>query len=202
MTDYKTISAYDSQVDNYLKMIDIQSPDATLVNFIARLNANDYVLDLGCGPAHSSATMREHGMRVDPTDASTEMVDLANATFDIGARQALFTQIDSQDIYDAIWANFSLLHAKAEDFAGILQKLNRAIKPAGIFHLCMKIGSGSKRDKLGRYYSYYSKAQLCNYLTNAGFMVDNIELGEATGLAGEAEPWIAIISIADPAQAV
>ena len=98
-------------------------------------------------------------------------------------------------------ANFSLLHAKADDFSDILKKLHRALKPGGIFHLCMKIGKGSKRDKLGRYYSYYSKIELCSYLTNTGFMVDNIELGEATGLAGESEPWIAIISIADPGTA-
>ncbi|OUS32034.1 hypothetical protein A9R01_11330 ['Osedax' symbiont bacterium Rs2_46_30_T18] len=197
MTDYKTISAYDSQVDNYLNMVDTQSPDATLVNFIARLKTNDYVLDLGCGPAHCSVTMRQRGLRVDPTDASEEMVTLANSTFDIGARQALFTDINSENTYDAIWANFSLLHAKADDFANILQKLHTAIKAGGIFHLCMKIGKGSRRDKLGRYYSYYSQAELCSYLHNAGFIVDNIALGEATGLAGEAEPWIAIISAAD-----
>ena len=103
MTDHKTISAYNSQVENYLNMVDTQAPDATLVNFIARLKANDFVLDLGCGPAHCSVTMREHGLRVDPMDASEEMVNLANATFDIGARQALFTEINSQDTYDGIW---------------------------------------------------------------------------------------------------
>ena len=202
MTDYKTISAYDSQVENYLNMVDTQSPDATLVNFIARLKANAYVLALGCGPAHCSVTMRERGLRVDPTDASEKMVNLANSTYDIGARQALFTDINSKNTYDAIWANFSLLHAKTDDFADILQKLYQAMKPAGIFHLCMKIGQGSKRDKLGRYYSYYSQTQLCSYLNSAGFIVENIELGEATGLAGEAEPWIAILSVADQAPVV
>ena len=82
MTDKKTISAYDSQVDNYVDIINQQPIDSILLGFIDRFESNDYVLDLGCGPAISSATMREHGLRVDPTDASKEMVKLANDTFD------------------------------------------------------------------------------------------------------------------------
>lgn len=116
MTDDKTISAYDSQIDKYVETINQQPVDPLLLEFISRLKSNDYVLDLGCGPATSSATMREHGLRVDPTDASMEMVKLANATYGIAARQAQFKDIDGISIYDGIWANFSLLHATAEDF--------------------------------------------------------------------------------------
>jgi len=105
MTDYKTISVYDSQVDNYLDIINQQPVDETLLSFISKLEPAAYVLDLGCGPAISSATMREHGLRVDPTDASMEMVKLANTTFDIGARQALFEDIDAKNTYDGVWAN-------------------------------------------------------------------------------------------------
>lgn len=194
MTDYKTISVYDSQVDNYLDIINQQPIDKTLLDFISKFKPNDYVLDLGCGPAISSATMREHGLRVDPTDASMEMVKLANKTFDIGARQALFEDIDTKDTYNGIWANFSLLHATPKDFPGILKSLNQTLKPKGIFHLGMKIGQNSVRDKLDRYYSYYSEAELRNYLSNARFSVEHVELGEALGMAGDMEPWIALRS--------
>jgi len=88
MTDHRTISVYDSQVDSYVDIMNRQPVDNILLDFISRLEAGNYVLDLGCGPAISSATMREHGLRVDPTDASLEMVKLANSTFNIGARQA------------------------------------------------------------------------------------------------------------------
>jgi SAM-dependent methyltransferase len=196
MTDYKTISVYDSQVDNYVEFIDKQPVDNILLDFIARLEPNDYVLDLGCGPAISSATMREHGLRVDPTDASKEMVKLANITFDIGARQAVFEDIDPKCTYDGIWANYSLLHATAKDFPDILKVLHQALKPKGILHLGMKIGQGSIRDKLDRYYSYYSQEELLGYLGKAGFVVENVELGEAQGLAGNIEPWIALTCIA------
>ena len=154
------------------------------------------MLDLGCGPAMSSATMREHGMRVDPTDASKEMVKLANATFDIGARQAQFSDIDESDVYDGVWANFSLLHANVDDFPNILVALHRALKPKGLLHLGMKIGRGAIRDKYDRYYSYYSQDELVEHLSTAGFVVENVELGEALGMAGDMEPWIVVTSSA------
>ena len=39
MTDQKTISAYDSQVDNYVEIIKQQPVDNTLLDFIARVEA-------------------------------------------------------------------------------------------------------------------------------------------------------------------
>lgn len=197
MTDKKTISAYDSQVDNYVDIINKQPVDSILLGFIDRFEPNDYILDLGCGPAISSATMREHGLRVDPTDASKEMVKLANATFDIGARQALFEDIDVINTYDGIWANFSLLHASADDLPNILSKLHHALKAKGILHLGMKIGKGATRDKFDRYYTYYSQNELVGYLTSADFSIEKTELGEARGLAGDMEPWIALTSYAN-----
>lgn len=197
MTDHETICVYDEQVEKYAKTIQQQPNDKILLNFIARLKSKDLVLDLGCGPAQSSAIMREKGLCIDATDASLEMVKLANSTFDIGARQATFADIDSISIYHGIWANFSLLHASVEEFPKILANLHQALKTNGVFHIAMKLGTGSKRDKLGRLYSYYSQIGLCNLLANARFCVQHIELGEALGLAGDIEPWIAITSLAD-----
>lgn len=200
MTDKKTISAYDSQIDNYVDIIKQQPIDNILLSFIDRFETNDYVLDLGCGPAISSATMREHGLRVDPTDASKEMVKLANATFDIGARQASFEDIDVKNTYDGIWANFSLLHASADDLPNILKKLHLALKAKGILHLGMKIGKGASRDKFDRFYTYYSQDELVGYLANADFSIDKMELGEALGLAGDMEPCIALTCYANDSE--
>ena len=195
MADPETISVYNAQVESYVEVIDSDTVDPQLVKFIGRLQPDGLVLDLGCGPALSSVTMRDHGLRVDPTDASEEMVKWANDKFDIGARQALFGDIVEQDHYDGVWASFSLLHASAEDFPGILRALHKAMKADAVFHLVMKLGSGAKRDKIGRLYSYYSEAELCDQLQDAGFKVDTIEQGEVVGLAGYPEPWIALTSI-------
>jgi len=115
-------------------------------------------------------------------------------TYDIGARQASFSDINSEDLYDGVWASFSLLHATRADFPQILDALQKALKTNGWFHLTMKLGSGEKRDKLGRFYTYYSEDELSNYLTTAGFSIDSIATGEAMSLAGVMEPWIIILS--------
>lgn len=200
MTDNKTISVYDSQVDDYIAMLDQLPVDNILLAFIKRFKLNDYVLDLGCGPAVSSATMRDHGLRVDPIDASTEMVRLANERFSINARLASFDDViiestgKTQNTYDGIWANFSLLHATREEFPTILKQLQQALKPKGLLHIGMKIGQGCYRDKLGRLYSYYSQDELQGFLNDAGYSIEKMILDEDKGLAGNIEPWIAITS--------
>jgi len=195
MTDQKTIDVYNGQVDTYLKMVGELEVDPILLRFINRLRVNDYVLDLGCGPALASAVMRDKGLRVDPVDAAEAMVQLANDKFNIGARQAQFNDIDAIGIYHGVWANFSLLHAQTQDLATILLALHRALKPQGLLHLGMKLGEGSKRDKYGRYYAYYSQAELELYLNEAGFDFVHAELGEALGMAGDMEPWIALTGV-------
>lgn len=194
MIDTRTISVYDNQVDEYLRVINEQSDDSALIEFIKLLKPGGYVLDLGCGPAIASAVMKKNGLQPDPVDASIEMVRLANENFNIGARQGYFSDIKGSDLYDGVWANFSLLHASVSEFTSTLAKLHTALKSYGVFHLGMKIGSGSSRDKLGRYYSYYSQKQLCEHLQHAGFNVDSIVTGEGQGLAGNIEPWILIVS--------
>ncbi len=199
MTDDETIGAYNARANDYAGHVKRKKPDPALLAFIARIPANGLVLDLGCGPAASSAVMRDHGLQVDPVDASAEMVRLANATHGIGARQMTFDDLDAADVYHGVWANFSLLHAAAEDFPRHLAAAHRALLPSGVLHLGMKLGAGSQRDRLGRFYSYYSEAELTDHLTAAGFAVDGSATGEERGLAGNVEPWITITATARPA---
>jgi predicted TPR repeat methyltransferase len=196
MTDQKTIAAYNSQADNYLKMVDELDVDPILLRFIDRLKAGDYILDLGCGPGIASVVMQGKGLRVDPVDAAEAMVQLANDKFNVAARQAQFSDIDTTDTYHGVWANFSLLHAQSQDFGAILLAIHQALKPQGLLHLGMKLGEGSKRDKYGRYYAYYSQVELEAHLHGAGFDIEHIELGESLGLAGEMEPWIVLTGLA------
>ena len=193
MTDDKTIAAYDRSVNAYADFIANAPPHPTLVSFIAKVQPGGRVLDLGCGPANASAFMRAGGFKVDPVDASSEMVKLANATFDIGARLAVFDDICGENIYDGIWANFSLLHATADQLPHHLTNLHRALIPGGIFHIAMKLGESTARDRFGRLYAYYSRTELETHLTAAGFTIVETALGEDLGLAGNVEPWIAVM---------
>jgi hypothetical protein len=41
-----------------------------------------------------------------------------------------------------------------DELAGIIGRIHRALKPAGIFYASYKIGHGDGRDSIGRYYNY------------------------------------------------
>lgn len=193
MSDEKTIAAYDRSVQAYADFTAQDAPHPTLAAFVKRVRPGGLILDLGCGPAHDSAYMRDTGFRVDPVDASPEMVKRANATFAIGARQGVFEDIRDNDVYDGIWANFSLLHASPEDFPGHLRALHRALVDGGVFHIAMKLGDGTERDRFGRRYTYYSEPALTAHLVDAGFTPLETTLGEDLGLAGDVEAWIAVL---------
>jgi len=194
MTDSQTITVYDQLTQDYVRLTRQDSPDPLLAGFVEHLRPGGNILDLGCGPGDAAAHLKALGFQVDAVDASPEMVRLARETHGLEARQALFEDISGNEIYDGVWANFSLLHARREDFATHLANVAAALKTGGILHLGMKIGNGERRDRLGRYYAYYSQAELAGHLDAAGFGVLKTTLGEDRGLAGNLEPWVVMLS--------
>ena len=192
--DKQTVSVYDNQVEEYARLTQSQPVGPSLNEFISRITPGGLVLDLGCGPGSESAAMIEHGLRADPVDASEQMVLAANEKYAIGARQACFEDIKEHNHYDGVWANFSLLHAAKVDFEPILQSLARSLKSHGYLCLGMKLGKDSHRDKLGRFYTYYSEQELEACLDRAGFKPEKRWKGETEGLAGDVEPWIVLLS--------
>ena len=172
MVDAKTISVYDNLINDYLNLNKGEISEH-LLYLIEVLGAGAKVLDLGCGPATSSFHMREAGLIPFPFDASAEMVTLANKMHNIDAQIGTFDMLNSTNFYDGVWAHFSLLHAKKADFKKHLIAIHKALRKNGLFILGMKLGKGSKRDSLGRFYSYYSAKELSLVLRKTGFIINN-----------------------------
>lgn len=189
--DLETLKTYGSMASKYAAE-NADREDPLLTAFIGSLAMGAQVLDLGCGPGKEAALMAAAGLQVDAVDASPEMVALANAHIGVTARVARFDQITGTDIYDGIWANFSLLHAPRAAMAGHLAALKQALKPSGLFHIALKLGDGTHRDKLGRAYTYYTESELTDLLQDAGFTPVSTAFGSGTGLDGQVADWIAI----------
>lgn len=190
MVDARTIAFYDGASFDYAEKFARSTPDAQLLAFMALLPKGGHVLDLGCGPAFASAHMRERGFTVDPVDASDGMIKAANDLHDIGARKLSFDQIDMVAAYDGIWANFSLLHAKRADMPHHLAAICQALRPGGVFHIGVKTGEGSERDRIDRFYTYFSETELQGLMTAAGFAILATDHGSGKGMAGTDDPWI------------
>jgi len=188
--DAETIAIYDRKVADYLEMISDGWDDPSVAAFLARLSPGAAILDLGCGPGKTAAAFRKMGFQVDAVDASAEMVRLARERFDIPARQAAFADITGEDAYDAVWANFSLLHAPKANMPNHLAALHLALRKGGILHIGLKIGTGEARDSLGRFYAYYTREELEGLVQDAGFSLLDCQLGRGAGLSGEISDWI------------
>ena len=190
MSDSETLSVYAARADDYAQMVESEGPGRHLSAFIEALPSGARVLDLGCGPGTAAVHMANAGLRVDAWDASPEMIDLVVKTPGLDARVAGFDALSAEGAYAGIYANFSLLHAIKADMPGHLARIARALLPKGLFHIGMKTGTGARRDNLGRFYAYYTDAELTGLLGEAGFTVFSRATGSEPGLDGVDAPWI------------
>ena len=191
-TDARTIAVYDRRAGDYADRFASARPDPRLQAFIDALPPGARVLDLGCGPGNASAFLRAAGMIPDPVDAAPAMVALANARHGLGARLASFDDIDAAEAYEGVWANFSLLHAPRADLPRHLRALHWALVAGGIFHIGMKTGQGEARDRMGRFYSFVTRDELADLLSEAGFTALAVDEGEEVGLAGTLDPYVVV----------
>ena len=190
MADARTIATYDAKAADYAALVTSDGPDKTLQSFIDLVPKGGKVLDLGCGPGTSSAHMRDAGLAPDPLDASEGMIAIAREKFGLDARIGRFDDISGVEIYDAVWANFSLLHASRKDLPRHLNALCKATKPGGILHIGMKTGDGTERDAINRLYTYVTVAELQDLLMAAGYEVTYTKEGREAGLAGTIDPFV------------
>ncbi|GKY86205.1 class I SAM-dependent DNA methyltransferase [Sinisalibacter aestuarii] len=181
-TDNETIAAYETHSHDYAARTGRQA-EPGLAEFVSELPRAAHILDLGCGPGDSAHRFLKAGFTVDAVDAAPAMVSRARE-LGVPARRASFDEIEGRDIYDGVWASYSLLHAPRADMPGLLARLHRALKPGGRLHIGMKLGDGEQRDSLGRLYVYYTEAELIALLEAAGFTPTIRETRTDTGLDG------------------
>ena len=188
--DIKTLQVYETQSSKYLENITNEHPSKTLKYFAANLPNKSNVLDYGCGPGLSAEYLANLGHSVTAFDASQNMLELVPKHERIKSYQATFDTFSENEIFDGIWASFSLLHAKRRDFPHLLTSIKRALKPYGLFSIGLKLGAGEKRDKLGRRYTFVSRNELDQLLKSSGFNVFNHIFGNDIGLDGVMSEWV------------
>lgn len=197
VADRDTLAAYAASARDYAarfgkKNHPEQAADAA--QFLAHVQKGGRILDFGCGPGQWAATFADAGFAVEATDASPDMAAMAQDRFGITVRVEPFEALVAESAYDGVWASFSLLHAPRASFAGHLSRIHVALKPGGVLYLAMKLGESEGRDRLGRFYAYYSEHELLDGLARAGFHVLSSNRGEGAGLAGSVDPYITLLA--------
>jgi len=191
MFDQQTLDVYNAKAQDYANMLET-GVHHTIKRFAQRLPSQSLVLDLGCGHGINAAYLREQGMQIEAWDISRSMQQLAKQHFAIDVTIKSFDDLHAISLYQGICVNYSLLHIQPHLVPGYLKAMTEALKLEGWLHLGMKLGTGTERDKLGRYYAYYSEQQLKDWLTELGLQVEYTHQSVIKGLAGDSQKCIAI----------
>ena len=194
MADRETLAVYAQRAGDYAKRFGKAGEGPHMTAFLAEVPKGGLILDLGCGPGHTAAAMKRAGFNVEALDASPELAQIAGEQYGVDVRVATFDDLDANARYDAIFANFSLLHAPKADMPGHLSRIARALVPGGVFHIGLKRGTGEKRDAIGRFYAYYELDELKGLLSDAGFRIIAERTGKEEGLDGTVAPWIILLA--------
>lgn len=111
------------------------------------------VADLGCGPGHVGAHLRELGLDVFGVDLSPGMVAVArdrhpDMRFDVGSMLAL-------DLPDAALAGacafYSVIHLPTAELPRAFAELGRVLRPGGHAILAFQVGDDAEQHRRGEW---------------------------------------------------
>jgi SAM-dependent methyltransferase len=140
--------AYDLACDAYARKfiheLDYKPFDRELLKeFAALVGPQRPVLDLGCGPGHTTAHLTSLGLAATGVDLSPRMIETATTTFlqsrfEVGDLFAL--RFESSSVA-GILAFYCIVHLTADDVVPALAEMFRVLRGGGALLLSFHIGS-------------------------------------------------------------
>ncbi len=176
---------YDRIVTDYDRNVKSEILDHKYIErFLFYLKKGSKLLDAGAGTGKIAFEMHAlHGLRVIGIDISKEMVRFAAKKYP----KVKFKEMDLRDLrfktgeFDAIFANYSLIHILEDDILRTLEGFNRILKDGGYIYISLQ--SPKKKWQRDGYYpipykrsSYLfinlvKKSEIVDYLEKAHFQV-------------------------------
>ena len=140
------------------------------------LGAGALVADIGCGPGHQTAQLRELGLRAYGFDLSFEMLGALRVP-DLAQADMRALPIGT-GVLDGVWCSAALLHIPRAMVQGVLAEFHRVLRPEGLLGLMIAEGEGEgweqvsyREDDQRRYFVYHSAEAITDALERAGFAV-------------------------------
>ncbi|MGK5742703.1 class I SAM-dependent methyltransferase [Micromonospora sp. URMC 103] len=151
-TSYDTVAAsYADQVRHALAREPYLRGSLAMFADLVRAAGGGPVADVGCGPGHVTAHLRESGVDAFGIDLSPAMVDLARRDhpglrFEVGSMTDLHLADASVEGLLAWW---SLIHVPDDAVPGVLGHFRRVLRPGGPLLLGFHVGDGSRLKTRG-----------------------------------------------------
>jgi len=136
------------------------------------------VADVGCGPGHTTALLRELGADAFGIDLSPAMIEIARrehaeARFEVGS----MTDLQLADASLAgVLAWWSLIHIPDDAVPGVLAQFHRVLRPGGVAAVGFHVGEdhGDRSTRASGYLRQPSR--VADWLRDAGFTVESQHL--------------------------
>ncbi|MGB3442116.1 MAG: class I SAM-dependent methyltransferase [Actinophytocola sp.] len=194
-TSYDTVAAaFADQVRDSLETRPYMRAMVRLFADLVLAAGGGPVADVGCGPGHVTAFLRELGVAAFGIDLSPAMVEVAradhpDARFEVGSMTDLDLADDSLTGLIAWW---SLIHTPDDAVPAVFAHFGRVLRPGGVLALGFHDGNGStlKTDGYGGHpmnvhVHRRPPARVTAWLHQAGFTVEaSVSLDPAGRLPG------------------
>ena len=131
--------------------------------FLSYLSKGAKILDFGCGAGRDAKCFVDKGFCVDAVDGSEKLCEIAKKNTGLPVRRMLFSELDSPNTYDGIWACASILHMPKEQLPDVFQRMVNALHDKGIIYTSFKYGIGEKK-RGERFFSDFTEETLCSFL--------------------------------------
>jgi len=192
----KVESVYDTVAKEYAEAFSDEhekkpKDQEVLRRFATEISDREPVWDLGCGPGHTAAYLKNLGVEISGLDLSQKSLEQARALHpDIHFRKGnlLDLEFDDDSIAGAV-AFYAIVHFTEDQVGTAFREVFRALRPGGLFLLTFHIGEEPIHidEFLGKKvdidFSFFSTAFVHGCLKETGF--ERIELVEREPYRGE-----------------
>ena len=188
-----TLGYYDDHADEFYKSTVTVEFTAIQERFLAKLEADSYILDFGCGSGRDTKYFLEKGYRVDAIDGSKELCRLAGDFVGAEVKNMFFEELSEVDKYDGIWACSSILHLPIDELTNVMRKMAVALKENGVIYTSFKYGT-STGERNGRFFTDMTEEAFADFLRRIdGLNVEEQWVTSDVRPGRGAEQWLNLI---------
>lgn len=163
MPHNETLEYYNTNAEEYIHgTVDVDFQE-TQERFLKYIPPRGRILDFGCGSGRDAKYFHARGFEVDAVDGAEELCKRAAEYTGINVKQMLFSDLDTVEEYDGIWACASILHLSSSELWEVLLKMIKALKNGGIIYASFKYGE-YEGLRNGRYFNDFTGISFINYI--------------------------------------
>ncbi len=158
--DTNTVEYYNLNARRYFEETVFVDLSTTYLRFLKSIKPGGHIIDIGCGSGRDLKFFIKNGYQAEGIDASEALCRLAHT---YSGAKITCERIESwypHRRFDGLWGCASLLHLRMEAIEAFFGRLGDILEQNGVAFFSFKSGILNGVDKLGRYFTAFSKYDL------------------------------------------